>query len=130
MKHCLCLSSLVVALAACGAAGSSAPAAATAPAGGKAAQLASLYAEYWEENRKLNPLQATQVGDPRYNDQLPNALAPDYRARLRAFRQRYLDRAKAIGGDGISGQDRLSYDIFVRDQASELEGFDYPAHLM
>jgi uncharacterized protein (DUF885 family) len=133
------ISSLVIALAACSCAGStsapsapSAPPAATAaaPAGGKAAQLATLYAEYWEENLKLNPLQATQVGDPRYNDQLPNSQSPGYRVRVREFRQRYLDRAKAIGGDGLSGQDRLSYDIFVRDQASELEGFNYPQHLV
>ncbi|HEY6180314.1 MAG TPA: DUF885 family protein [Kofleriaceae bacterium] len=137
MTYSTYLSSLVVALAACGGAGSSSTASTTAaanvagaPAGGKAAQLASLYAEFWEENLKLNPLQATQVGDPRYNDQLPNSLSPEHRAQVRAFRQRFLDRARAIGGDGLTGQDRLSYDIFVRDQANELEGFDYPQHLV
>ncbi|TMQ12230.1 MAG: DUF885 family protein [Deltaproteobacteria bacterium] len=135
MKHNVWLSSLVVAFAACSGGAGSAPIPATAsragaPAAGQAQQLKALYAEYWEENLKLNPIQATMVGDARYNDQLPNTLSPEYRARVKDFRQRFLDRAKAIGGDGLTGQDRLSYDIFVRDQASELEGYDYPQHLV
>jgi uncharacterized protein (DUF885 family) len=130
------LSSLVIALAACGGAGSTSapvapaePPAAAAPAG-PAQQLAALYEEYWEANLKLNPIQATMIGDPRYNDQLPNTLSAEHRARVREHRQKFLERAKAIGGDGLSGQDRLSYDVFVRDQAMELEGFEYPQHLV
>jgi uncharacterized protein (DUF885 family) len=143
LQHTTWLPSIVMALCACGGAGPApapavpAPAAAdgsapttAARAAGRAQQLTALYAEYWEENLKLNPLQATQIGDPRYNDQLPNALSPEYRERLRDFRRRYLERAKAIGADGLSGQDRLSYDVFVRDQATELEGFDFPQHLV
>jgi uncharacterized protein (DUF885 family) len=147
LKYNARLSSLVLALAACGGAGSTSspgapaapatPAAPTAeapaagsPTGTKAQQLTALYAEFWEENLKLNPLQATQIGDPRYNDQLPNSLSAEHRARVRELRRQYLERAKAIGSDGLSGQDRLSYDVFVRNQATELEGFDYPQHLV
>jgi hypothetical protein len=60
------------------------------PTGGRASELSSLYAEFWEENLVLNPLQATQIGDPRYNDQLPNSLSAEYRERTREFHQRYL----------------------------------------
>lgn len=144
MKHSTCLSSLVVALFACGGGTGSAPTpaapaadtpaaaapAAAAPAAGRAQQLASLYAEFWEENLRLNPIQATMIGDPRYNDQLPNSLSAEHRDRLRELHRRYLERAKQVGADGLSGQERLSYDIFVRDQATELEGFDYPQHLV
>jgi uncharacterized protein (DUF885 family) len=104
------------------------PAAPAAPT--RAQQLNALYAEYWEENLKLNPLQATQIGDPRYNDQLPNSLSAEHRDRERDFYRRYLERAKAIGADGLGGQDRLSYDVFVRNQVTELEGFAFPQHLM
>ena len=38
----------------------------------KAQKLNALYDQYWEEVLKLNPLQATFQGDPRYNDQLPD----------------------------------------------------------
>ncbi|MFS8064187.1 MAG: DUF885 domain-containing protein, partial [Luteimonas sp.] len=34
----------------------------------KATQLNQLYDQFWEESLKLNPIQATFQGDPRYND--------------------------------------------------------------
>ena len=65
-----------------------------------AAQLNTLYAEFWEENLKLNPITATFAGDPRYNAELPNFLAPEFEKQTRAFEQKYLDRARAIGTEG------------------------------
>jgi uncharacterized protein (DUF885 family) len=95
-----------------------------------AAQLNTMYAEFWEENLKLNPLTATFAGDPRYNAELPNFLAPEFEARAKAFEQKYLDRARAIGTDGLAGQDRLSYDIFTLNRESALEEFNFPDRLL
>src|SRR5215213_2639982 len=78
-----------------------------------AARLNTLYAEYWEENLELNPLTATFAGDPRYNGELPNILALEFERKTHAFEKKYLDRARAIGPKELSGQDRLSYDIFT-----------------
>ena len=66
----------------------------------RAAQLNTLYAEFWEENLKLNPVSATFAGDPRYNAELPNFLAPEFEEKSRAFEQKYLDAARAIGTEG------------------------------
>jgi uncharacterized protein (DUF885 family) len=96
----------------------------------RAAQLNTVYAEFWEENLKLNPLTATFAGDPRYNAELPNILAPEFEARAKAFEQKYLDRARAIGTDGLAGQDRLSYDIFTLNRESALEEFNFPDRLL
>src|SRR5689334_1314451 len=74
----------------------------------RAAQLNALYNEYWEENLKLNPVSATFAGDPRYNDQLPNFLTKEFEDKSKAFAQKYLDKAHAIGTTGLAGQDRLS----------------------
>ncbi len=93
------------------------------------AALVALYAEFWEENLALNPLRATFVGDPRYNNRLPNFLSADHQDEVRKFQQRYLERARAIGSDGLTGQDRLSYDIFVRDRQMTLEGMQFPDRL-
>ena len=92
----------------------------------KAARLDTLYDEYWEEHLKLNPLQATQQGDPRYNDQLPDLLSAQYRAKSLEFTQRWLKTVKAIGTDGLAGQDLLSYEIFVRDAQQDIDGERYP----
>lgn len=103
------------------------PAAASAQsAEEKSERLDALYAQYWEEMLALNPLAATYQGDARYNDQLPNFLSPEYRAKSRAFTQRWLDTVQAVGPEGLDGQDLLSYQIFVRDAKNELEGEQFP----
>jgi uncharacterized protein (DUF885 family) len=89
-------------------------------------QLARLYDEFWEESLRLNPIQATFVGDPRYNAELPNFLSADYRARQQEFHRRWLDRVQKIDGSRLTGQARLSYDIFVRDRQNALEASAFP----
>jgi uncharacterized protein (DUF885 family) len=88
----------------------------------KSAQLDQLYTDFWEATLKLNPIQATFVGDPRYNDQLPNFLSDEFRVQNHAFNVEWLAKAKAIGSDGLSGQALLSYDIFVKSLQDQLEG--------
>jgi uncharacterized protein (DUF885 family) len=107
-----------------------APLAAHAADDTRAAKLTALYAEYWEDNLKINPITATQAGDPRYNAELPNLFSIEHRDALKAFHQKYLDRAKAIGDKGLSGQDKLSYDVFTLNRESELEDLKFPRHLL
>lgn len=108
-----------------------APAAASAPAPGatvqtKADKLTRLYEQYWEENLKLNPLLATFQGDPRYNDQLPLLGSAHYRQQRREFYQRWLKTVESVGVEGLSAQDLLSYEIFVRNARLELEADRFP----
>jgi uncharacterized protein (DUF885 family) len=100
-----------------------------AAAADKGAELDKLYTDYWEEDLKLTPFRGTFAGDARYNADLPNFLSADHRDRVRAFNQKYLERVKAIGHDGLTGQQRLSYDVFVLDRESELADLDFPDHL-
>jgi uncharacterized protein (DUF885 family) len=92
----------------------------------KAARLDRLYQQFWEENLKLNPIQATFQGDNRYNDQLPNFYSADFRRQAHDFTVRWLDKVQKVGSDGLSGQDLLSYEIFVRSAKDSLEGEQYP----
>jgi uncharacterized protein (DUF885 family) len=100
------------------------PAAASQTA--KTARLNALYEQYWEELLKLNPLQATFQGDNRYNDQLPNTLSAQYRQQMHDFNTRWLQSVKAVGSDGLAGQELLSYQIFVRDREKSLEAEQFP----
>jgi uncharacterized protein (DUF885 family) len=130
--------SLALTLSACGSqegapAPTAAPAPATAPArpdaAALAAQLETLYGQYWEEQLQLNPLQATFVGDTRYNDRLPNFLAEENRRLIHAFNQRWLDKIAALDGSVLDGQARLSWEIFVSDLRQTLEGERFPTWL-
>jgi uncharacterized protein (DUF885 family) len=96
----------------------------------KAEDLGKLYADFWEENLKLNPLTATYAGDPRYNGELPNSLSAQFQEQTRAFHQGYLDRARAMGIEGLTGQDRLSYEIFTLNRESALEDQKFPVRLL
>ena len=105
-------------------------AAGAAGAADRAAELDKLYGEFWEENLVLNPLTATYAGDPRHNGELPNFYSLEYQEQSRAFEHKYLDRARAIGPEGLTGQDRLSYDIFTLNRESALEDFEFPQRLL
>ena len=126
--------SLALTLSACSQDPAPAPTAAPAPAAAPAvpdakataAELETLYAEFWEESLQLNPVQATFVGDARYNDQLPNFLSAEYRQKTHDFNQKWLDRVSKIDGSVLDGQARLSYDIFLRDLRLALESERFP----
>lgn len=131
-RHLLVLA-LGAALAGCGQNASQAPGtetSATAAQTAAARQLSQIYADYWEAALQRNPVQATFIGDHRYNDRLPNFLAPEYREETRRFAAEWLAKAQAVDAGGLAGQDRLSYEIFVRNLESELEGFQFPTHLV
>ncbi|WP_133499676.1 DUF885 domain-containing protein [Cognatilysobacter terrigena] len=96
----------------------------------KGQKLTAMYEQYWEELLKLNPLQATFQGDPRYNDQMPNFLAADYRKKSHDFTVKWLDAVQKVGSDGLTGQDLLSYEIFVDGAKRQLEGEQFPDWMM
>src|SRR5690606_4577947 len=96
----------------------------------RAKQLDTLYAEHWEEVLKLNPIQATFQGDHRYDDQLPDFGSAEFRRQQHDFTVRWLDRVRAVGSDGLSGQDLLSYEIFVRNGEMALEDEKFPGWMM
>ncbi len=88
----------------------------------KAVQLEQLYVDYWEASLKRSPLRATQVGDSRYNDLLPDTFTREYRDESLAFSKQWLVKAEKIGAKELSGQALLSYNIFVRDLKNTIEG--------
>ncbi len=101
-----------------------------APQADKAAQLNQLYADYWEGVLKLNPLQATFQGDNRYNDQLPDMGSAEFRKQTHDFTSEWLGKVEKLGDAGLSGQDLLSYRIFVEEQKQSLEGEKFPTWMM
>lgn len=103
---------------------------ATQTAEAKATQLKQLYADYWEGYLKLNPIQATFQGDPRYNAELPDFGSATYREQSKKFTGDWLKKAEAIGSGGLSGQDLLSYEIFVANAKKTLESYQFPTWLL
>jgi uncharacterized protein (DUF885 family) len=95
-----------------------------------AADLDGLFEQYFEESMERNPLLGTFIGDPRYNAGMPNFLSPEYIAEQEAFDRRWLETVQAVDREALSGQDRLSYDIFVYERETALEGARFPGELI
>ncbi|HEX9048969.1 MAG TPA: DUF885 domain-containing protein [Anaeromyxobacter sp.] len=125
---------LVAAALATGCAGARTPASPSAASGagasGDAARLARLVDAYWEDVVVLNPILATMVGDDRYDDQLPNFYAPEYRARVKAHDEKYLAALASLDRARLAGQDRLSYDVLKHDLEEQRDGLRFPDWLV
>jgi uncharacterized protein (DUF885 family) len=93
-------------------------------------RLNAMFEQYFEEFLELNPLYATQLGDNRYNDRLPNDIGPEYRAQAREMNERYLAAVKEFDQAKLSGEDRISYEIFLRERLRQRESERFPDYLL
>jgi uncharacterized protein (DUF885 family) len=75
-------------------------------------------------------MEATQAGDPRYNDLLPNNLTESFRASEAAFCQKYLAALAQTDQARLSAEDRMSCDILKWDCELKLKQLEFPTHLM
>src|SRR5262245_39017654 len=93
------------------------PADAGAPKKPETPTVVSLAAEYWEARMRAHPLEATGIGDRRFDDRLPD-LTPEERERLRAARVALRARVEALPADGLSARDRVTRALLL----GELDG--------
>ncbi|MCW3107737.1 MAG: hypothetical protein JWQ09_2243, partial [Segetibacter sp.] len=89
-------------------------------------ELATLFNNYYEDRLTLYPLEATAIGDPRYNNLLPVDFTDNYRDTLKNFYNRYLTYVTKYDRENLNDQDKLSYDDFKREMQINLEGLNYP----
>ena len=80
---------------------------------------------YYEDRLKLYPLEATMVGDNRYNDQLSNDGSAQFISQTHDLYTRYSDQLKAFKRGELNEEDQLSYDILSYQLQTALEGYQY-----
>ncbi|MHA4893229.1 DUF885 domain-containing protein [Pedobacter sp. PWIIR3] len=88
-------------------------------------QLGKIFNNFYEGYLKLDPLTATSIGDTRYNDQMANTGSSVYLKELHDFYQSYLDSVKTFNRDELNENDKLSYDIFLYEAQTNLDGFKH-----
>lgn len=87
--------------------------------------LSVLTDQYYEDRLKLYPLEATSVGDDRYNDLLPNNGSAKFIQQEYTFYQKYLNQLKTYERDILDENDKLSYDILEDELTMGLEAKKY-----
>ena len=95
----------------------------------EAEKAIAIYEAYWEENLEMNPLNATFMGDHRFNDRLGDFGTEKGRAEALAFSKKYLDKINAIDESKLDGQDLLSYQIFKNERQAEIESEKFPDYM-
>jgi uncharacterized protein (DUF885 family) len=91
--------------------------------------LRTMFDEHFERELEMNPLNATFIGDYRYNDRMANSNSPEYIAAAKAMDEEFLSRLLTINRDDLNYQDQLSYDLFKIDREQSLEGYQFPFEL-
>lgn len=89
------------------------------------ARFHAMLDNYWHEQLKLQPLDATQFGDNSMNDQFVNNCTQAYRNDVKNFYLRYQDSLKAFSPDNMSEEDVMSYKILKYDVEMQLEKTKY-----
>ena len=89
----------------------------------------TLFEQTWQQQLKLNPTQATAVGDYRYNDQLGDrSLAAN--ATRHQMDLDTLAKIKAISAVGFPEQDLISHDLFLRQLEQRVQDYDLKEYEM
>lgn len=87
--------------------------------------LAKVFDDYYEENLKLFPISATNQGDARYNDLLPNDISQEFIEKTKTFYSDYLYKIKKFDRESLSDEDKIAYDIFKREMEIQLESYKF-----
>ncbi len=106
-----------------------APSATQTPVATRLAAQNALFQEQWETSLKLNPTQATAVGDYRYNDQLSDYSMAAV-TRRHDINAGYLKRIQAIDPSGFTEEDRTSHDLFLRNLQEGQDDYDLKSYEM
>ncbi|HQS56617.1 MAG TPA: DUF885 domain-containing protein [Sediminibacterium sp.] len=87
--------------------------------------FAALIELYYQEGLKKNPLLATQIGDERYNDLLPNDGSIAFIEENKKFIQRFLDSLKNYNRASLNANDQISYDVLKDELEINKEGYKF-----
>jgi uncharacterized protein (DUF885 family) len=109
-------------------AGVEAPAAATQVAAAEALQ--KIFEDEFEDMLRRYPIFATDIGDHRYDDRIAIPMSPDFLRESRAGAERHLAAAEAIDAGDLDAADRLSRDVFLYLQRTQLRRMSFPAWLL
>lgn len=94
-----------------------------------AKKLRALFDEDWQWELQHYPEAATLLGDNRFNDRLTD-YSPEEIERRKTHERDVLARIQQIDRSHLSGQDIISYDLFLLDKKLLVDGIRYPTEFM
>ncbi len=95
-----------------------------------AAELEQRVEKYFDDYLALNPTDATDLGDHRYDDRLEITPSPAHESASRELETRALADVRAIDPDRLDDEGRLTREVFIYNRERELEHMSFPGRLL
>jgi len=92
-------------------------------------RLQNVFDDHWEYRLQANPLFATNQGDHRFNDRLPESDLSSLEQRNRQNRE-FLYRLESIERDDLGEESQLNYDIFKIQIQNSIRAYELNDHLL
>jgi uncharacterized protein (DUF885 family) len=92
--------------------------------------LNTVVEEYFDAQLELSPMNATAIGDSRFDDRLDESTSPGYREKSIGIERAFLDRARRVDAAKLTPAGRLTWDIFVSEREHALAGEKFAEELM
>ena len=89
-----------------------------------------LLENYFQASLELYRINATFIGDERYNDTLPNFLSPEFKVKQKKFYNYYIDRLIHFKDQSLTSNQLMSKKILLRELELELKGMTFKKDLM
>ncbi|MBL7847513.1 MAG: DUF885 domain-containing protein [Cyclobacteriaceae bacterium] len=86
----------------------------------------SLFKEYYDFKKRINPIEATKAGYSEYNDQVANYISTPYREELVRNYRRYLEELAQYDSTSVTPAQWLSLGVMKWDCTIKLEGLTNP----
>ncbi|MFL5321358.1 MAG: DUF885 domain-containing protein [Myxococcaceae bacterium] len=96
----------------------------------QSARLNQIVERWFDEHLELNPLEATYIGDHRFDDRFGNPASPEYDEKTRSSWERAKAQVTAIDPATLSPEDQLTREVFLYDANDALEGLQFPERLL
>jgi uncharacterized protein (DUF885 family) len=93
------------------------------------ARLHELFDEHWERELAEDPIQASNLGDPRYDDRWPDASLAAIERSHEADR-RALQSLEDIPREALPAGEQLNYDLFRREYGDRVAGHRFRQFLL
>ena len=80
---------------------------------------------YYQDGLKLNPINATNEGDSRYNDKFPELITNDYKNKQEKYYNKYLNEVSKFKMNDLSDVDKMSKSILEWECKTNLKSLSF-----
>jgi uncharacterized protein (DUF885 family) len=94
------------------------------PSPSPAGSVDDLFRDYYDFKLRVNPVEATKLGEAGYDDYVANYISAEYQADLRQAYEGFLDRIAAYDDAELSEADRISLQVMRWDCEIKKEGLE------